>query len=70
MGTPFFGNAIYVIVFHFCYLDCEFISPFLKNLPIFFFIFGCFFGYFSYTLFNKIIFEHKQFFIYGFFLYF
>jgi NADH-ubiquinone oxidoreductase chain 5 len=42
LGTPFFGNSIFVIVLHYCFLDSQIISPFLKNLPIIFFFCGLF----------------------------
>jgi len=46
LGSPFFGNSIFVLVFHSCFFDSSLMSPFLKNLPIFGFLFGFFIWFF------------------------
>jgi len=68
LGTPFFGNSIYVLLFHYSFLDSEIISPFLKNLPIFFFFGGIFLGLFIYKFFS-FFFDNKSSNLYYFYIY-
>jgi NADH-ubiquinone oxidoreductase chain 5 len=60
LGTPFLGNSFFVLVFHYCFLDSEIISPFLRNLPILFFFIGFFIGFFIYNFFSSFVFEEKN----------
>lgn len=40
LGSPMFGNSIMSNIENLVLIDSEFISPFLKNIPLFFTIFG------------------------------
>jgi len=48
-GTPFFSdNAIFVLPQHFNLFEAEFLSPYIKILPVCLSLFGAFLGFILY----------------------